>query len=51
MSEEVRKLKGIYPLEALQAATILIGEEPKLRIFFYAPPNKKKQYVMDLLKK
>ncbi|KAL2905902.1 putative phosphatase phospho2, partial [Bienertia sinuspersici] len=49
--EEVMKLDGIFPSEALKVATILMGEEHKLRIFYQAPTNMKKQYVIDLLKK
>ncbi|KAL2934901.1 D-alanine--D-alanine ligase [Bienertia sinuspersici] len=49
--EEVMKLDGISPSEALEVATILMGEEHKLRIFYQAPTNMKKQYAIDLLKK
>ena len=49
--EEVMKLDGISPSEALEVATILIAEEHKLRIFYQAHSNLKKQYVLDLLKK
>ncbi|XP_056685595.1 uncharacterized protein [Spinacia oleracea] len=49
--EEVMKLDGISPSEALEVATILMAEEHKLRIFYQAPSNLKKQYVLDLLKK
>lgn len=46
--EEVMKLDGISPSEA---STILMAEEHKLRIFYQAPMNLKKQYVIDLLRK
>ncbi|KAL2926566.1 Propionate--CoA ligase [Bienertia sinuspersici] len=49
--EEVMKLDGISPSEVLEVATILMGEEHKLRIFYQAPTNMKKQYAIDLLKK
>ncbi len=49
--EEVMKLEGISPFEALEVATILITEEHKLHIFYQAHSNLKKQYVLDLLKK
>ena len=49
--EEVMKLDGVSPSEALEAATILIAEEHKLCIFYQAQQNLKKQYVLDLLKK
>ncbi|XP_021767085.1 uncharacterized protein LOC110731539 isoform X1 [Chenopodium quinoa] len=49
--DEVMKLDGISPSEALEVATILMAEEHKLRIFCQAPFNMKKQYAIDLLKK
>ncbi|XP_021775811.1 uncharacterized protein LOC110739664 [Chenopodium quinoa] len=49
--DEVMKLDGISPSEALEVATILMAEEHKLRIFYQAPFNMKKQYAIDLLKK
>ncbi|KAL2905078.1 Pumilio domain-containing protein 5, partial [Bienertia sinuspersici] len=49
--EVVMKLDGISPSEALEVATIRMAEEHKLRIFYQAPTNMKKQYVIDLLKK
>uniref|UniRef100_A0A803NAP8 Uncharacterized protein n=1 Tax=Chenopodium quinoa TaxID=63459 RepID=A0A803NAP8_CHEQI len=49
--DEVMKLDGISPPEALEVATILMAEEHKLRIFYQAPTNMKKQYAIDLLKK
>ncbi|CAO2830328.1 unnamed protein product [Amaranthus hypochondriacus] len=49
--EEVMKLDGISPSEVLEVATILIAEKHKLRIFYQAHSNLKKQYVLDLLKK
>ena len=49
--EEVMKLEGVSPSEALEVATILMAEEHKLRVFYQAPPNLRKQYVLDLLKK
>ncbi|XP_048495827.2 uncharacterized protein LOC125495195 [Beta vulgaris subsp. vulgaris] len=49
--EEVMKLEGISPSEALEAATILMAHEHKLRIFYQAPVNLKKQYILDLLRK
>uniref|UniRef100_A0A803N4E2 Uncharacterized protein n=1 Tax=Chenopodium quinoa TaxID=63459 RepID=A0A803N4E2_CHEQI len=49
--DEVMKLDGISPSEALEVATILVAEEHKLRIFYQAPFNMKKQYAIDLLKK
>ena len=49
--EEVMKLDGVSPSEALDVVTILIAEEHKLQIFFQAHSNLKKQYVFDLLKK
>uniref|UniRef100_A0A803MUC8 DDE Tnp4 domain-containing protein n=1 Tax=Chenopodium quinoa TaxID=63459 RepID=A0A803MUC8_CHEQI len=49
--DEVMKLDGISPSEALEVATILMVEEHKLRIFYQAPFNMKKQYAIDLLKK
>ena len=49
--EEVMKLDGISPSEALEVAAILIAEEHKLRIFYQAYSNLKKQYVLDLKKK
>uniref|UniRef100_A0A803N5Y7 Myb/SANT-like domain-containing protein n=1 Tax=Chenopodium quinoa TaxID=63459 RepID=A0A803N5Y7_CHEQI len=49
--DEVMKLDGISPSEALEVATILMVEEHKLRIFYQAPLNMKKQYAIDLLKK
>uniref|UniRef100_A0A803LSG3 Myb/SANT-like domain-containing protein n=1 Tax=Chenopodium quinoa TaxID=63459 RepID=A0A803LSG3_CHEQI len=48
--EEVMKLDGVSPSESLEVATILMAEKHKLRIFFQAPTNLKKQYVLDLLK-
>uniref|UniRef100_A0A803L6V7 DDE Tnp4 domain-containing protein n=1 Tax=Chenopodium quinoa TaxID=63459 RepID=A0A803L6V7_CHEQI len=49
--DEVMKLDGISPSEALEVATILMAEEHKLRIFYQAPFNMKNQYAIDLLKK
>uniref|UniRef100_A0A803N0B5 Myb/SANT-like domain-containing protein n=1 Tax=Chenopodium quinoa TaxID=63459 RepID=A0A803N0B5_CHEQI len=49
--EEVMKLDGVSPSESLEVATILMAEKHKLQIFFQAPTNLKKQYVLDLLKK
>uniref|UniRef100_A0A803L798 Myb/SANT-like domain-containing protein n=1 Tax=Chenopodium quinoa TaxID=63459 RepID=A0A803L798_CHEQI len=49
--DEVMKLDGISPSKALEVATILMAEEHKLRIFYQAPFNMKKQYAIDLLKK
>uniref|UniRef100_A0A803N492 Myb/SANT-like domain-containing protein n=1 Tax=Chenopodium quinoa TaxID=63459 RepID=A0A803N492_CHEQI len=49
--EEVMKLDGVSPSESLEVETILMAEKHKLRIFFQAPTNLKKQYVLDLLKK
>ncbi|XP_021748279.1 uncharacterized protein LOC110714115 [Chenopodium quinoa] len=49
--DEVMKLDGISSSEALEVATILMAEEHKLRIFYQAPTNMKKQYAIDLLKK
>ncbi|KAL8141736.1 hypothetical protein V2J09_014768 [Rumex salicifolius] len=40
--EEVMKLEGLAPSEALEVATILISEESKLRVFFQAPSSLKK---------
>ncbi|KAL2894720.1 Neuron navigator 3, partial [Bienertia sinuspersici] len=41
--EEVMKLDGISPFKALEVAIILMAEEHKLRIFYQAPTNTKKQ--------
>ncbi|XP_048490093.2 uncharacterized protein LOC125492041 [Beta vulgaris subsp. vulgaris] len=49
--EEVMKLEGVSPSEALEAATILMAHEHKLKIFYQAPVNLKKQYILDLLRK
>ena len=49
--DEVMKLDGISPSEALEVTTILMAKEHKLRIFYQAPFNMKKQYAIDLLKK
>uniref|UniRef100_A0A803L8V0 Myb/SANT-like domain-containing protein n=1 Tax=Chenopodium quinoa TaxID=63459 RepID=A0A803L8V0_CHEQI len=43
--DEVMKLDDISPSEALEVATILMAEEHKLRIFYQAPFNMKKQYA------
>ncbi|KAL2934377.1 hypothetical protein RDABS01_017497 [Bienertia sinuspersici] len=45
------KLDGISPSEALEVATILMAGKLKLRIFYQALTNMKKQYAIDLLKK
>uniref|UniRef100_A0A803LHP0 Uncharacterized protein n=1 Tax=Chenopodium quinoa TaxID=63459 RepID=A0A803LHP0_CHEQI len=49
--DEMMKLDGTYPSEALEVAIILMAEEHKLHIFYQAPNNMKKQYTIDLLKK
>ncbi|XP_057807730.1 uncharacterized protein LOC131022301 [Salvia miltiorrhiza] len=49
--EEVMKLDGLSPSEALEVATILMAEEHKRHIFYQAPMNLRRQYVIDLLKK
>lgn len=49
--EEVDKLDVLSPSEVLQVATILMEEEPKRHIFYQAPTNLRRQYVLDLLKK
>lgn len=49
--DEVMKLDGISPSDALEASTILMVEDHKLHIFYQAPIPMKKQYVLDLLKK
>ncbi|WCJ43834.1 hypothetical protein M5689_024547 [Euphorbia peplus] len=39
----------LTPTEALQAADILTGEQNKLRVFYQAPPDLRRQYVLGLL--
>ena len=49
--DEVLKLEGVSPSEALEVASILMADEPKLHLFYRAPLNLRRQYVKDLLKK
>ncbi|WCJ37202.1 hypothetical protein M5689_018354 [Euphorbia peplus] len=46
---ELLKIQGLTPTEALQAADILTAEQNKLRVFYQAPPDLRRQYVLGLL--
>ena len=48
--EEVMKLKGISPSEALEVTTILMAKEHRLQVFYQAHPSLRKQYMFDLFK-
>ena len=43
------QIEGLTSSQVLQAADILTAEPNKLRVFYQAPPNLRRQYIFGLL--